>query len=295
MNMGPRDVSLAVGAALIWGATFPVSAIALQSTPPIFFAFLRFLCAAAFIVVIPRPAVPWSKLLLLGLLLGAGQYGFLFVSMTQGISAGLASLLVHTQAFFTIVIAMFVYSERLRGRQVAAIALALLGLACLVVNRAESGALVGLGLILIAALSGASGNILLKSLGKVQMLAVAVWMSLAVPLPLLVLSMIFEVQDSPLELLETITWPTIGAVVYSAVLATVLAFAVWGRLFTSYPAAVVAPFFLLVPVFGIGLSAIFLGERLSALQISGAVLIFVGLTLALWPKGRRLNKASVDL
>ncbi len=284
MSMRPRDFLLAVGAALIWGATFPISAIALESTPPIFFAFLRFLCAAAFVLVIPRPSVPWRTLILLGLLLGAGQYGFMFVSMTRGISAGLASLLVHTQAFFTILIAMIVFSERLSGRQIGAVTLALMGLACLVVNRAEVGALDGLALILVAALCGASGNNLLKSLGKVEMLGVAVWMSLAAPLPLLALSIWLESDGSAIGLISTISWETAGAVAYSAVLATVLVFAIWGRLLSTYSAVTVAPFFLLVPVFGLSLSALTLGERLSTLQIGGAALIFVGLALALWPR-----------
>ena len=284
MSLSPRDLSLAVTAALIWGATFPISAVALESTPPIFFAFLRFLCAAAFVAVIPRPAVPWHKLLALGLLLGAGQYGFLFVSMTQGISPGLASLLVHTQAFFTILIAMAVFSERLRPRQIGALLLALAGLVCLVVDRAETGALGGLALVLTAALCGASGNNLMKSLGPVDMLGVAVWMSLAAPLPLLALALLLETDGAPAGLVATITWEAAAAVVYSAVLATVVVFAIWGRLLATYAAAAVAPFFLLVPVFGMGLSALTLGERLSGSQVLGAALIFAGLALALWPR-----------
>lgn len=282
--MTARDFALAVGAALIWGATFPISAIALESTPPIYFAFLRFVCAAAFVIVIPRPAVPWPVLIGLGLLLGAGQFGLLFVSMTNGVPAGLASLLVHTQAFFTILIAMVIFAERLNRRQILALALALAGLACLVADRAQHGALLGLVFIIMAALCGAAGNNVLKSLGKVDMLGVAVWMSLAAPLPLLALSLLLEADGSVSALLASaVSWEVFGAVVYSAVLATVLVFALWGRLLVTYSAATVAPFFLLVPVFGMGLSALVLGERLSELQLGGAVLIFAGLALALWP------------
>ncbi len=284
--MTPRDVAFAVLAALIWGATFPISALALMDTPPIFFTFLRFAGAAAFVLVVPRPAVPWRRLVLVGFLLGAGQYGFMFVSMTQGISAGLASLLVHTQAFFTILIAMVVFAEPLRRRQVIAIGLAVAGLALLVVNRAETGALLGVALILLAALCGASGNSVLKSLGEVDMLGVAVWMSLAVPLPMLALSLALEAEGTPAALFRGISWTTLGAVAYSAVLATVLVFAIWGRLLASYAAVKVAPFFLLVPVFGLSLSAVFLGERLTGLQVAGAALIFLGLCLALWPARR---------
>lgn len=172
--MAARDIALAILAALIWGSTFPISAIALDGTPPIFFAFLRFLCAAAFVFIIPRPAVPWPTLIALGLLLGAGQFGFLFFSMTQGVPAGLAALLVHTQALFTVVLAALIFAERLTIRRGVAVLLAAAGLALLVVDKAEAGALVGLLSVLTAALCGAGGNTLLKSLPKVDMLGVAV-------------------------------------------------------------------------------------------------------------------------
>jgi len=285
-----RDIAWGVTAAFLWGATFPFTAAALAETPPMFFACLRFLAAAAFLFVVPRPPVPWPKLIALGLLLGVGQYGFLFLAMTHGISAALASLLIHSQAFFTIGIAMLVYGEHLRRYQMVAMALALAGLVFLVVNCAEAGSLLGLALVLLGALSAACGNNLLKSLGPVPMVGVAVWMSLAAPLPLFLLSAIFESRGAPLSLFASISWVTLAAVLYSAVVATVLCFAIWGRLLVSYSATKVMPFFLLVPVFGIALSVWLLGDRLNALQIAGSSLIFAGLTLALLPG--RAGKAS---
>ena len=284
MQISRNDFFLAIFAALIWGMTFPITSVALETTPPIFFAFLRFLCASAFVVVVPKPKVDWKILMAVGLFLGAGQYGFLFVSMTNGISAGMASLLVHTQAFFTIGISMFLFSERVLSRQIVALLLALTGLACLVVDRSEVGALDGLLFVLLAASCGAIGNNILKWLGSVDMLGVAVWMSVASPLPLLGLSFYLEWDGSRQIISSVLSWSTLGAVLYSAILATVAVFAIWGRLLATYSAVMVAPFFLLVPVFGIGLSALFLGERLTRLQVSGALLVFLGLALALWPR-----------
>ena len=103
---------------------------------------------------------------------------------------------------------------------------------------------------------------------------------------MLALSLALEAEGAPAELFRGISWTTLGAIAYSAVLATVMVFAIWGRLLASYPAVKVAPFFLLVPVFGLGLSALLLGERLAGLQIAGAVLIFLGLSMALWPAPR---------
>ncbi|MCV0428183.1 MAG: EamA family transporter, partial [Roseibium sp.] len=186
--------------------------------------------------------------------------------------------------------AMGLYSERLDGRAAIAVVLAVLGLTFLVLDRSDVGGSEGIILILVASLCGAAGNILLKSLGRVDMLAVVVWMSLIAPLPLAVLSLVLESDGNPVRLFQTISLATVFAVGYSALLATILVFTIWGRLLVKYQAAKVAPFFLLVPVFGISLSAIFLGERLTMFQVAGAGLIFGGLALTLWP--RRETKVS---
>ena len=130
-----RSIMLAVIAAFIWGATFPFSALALEETPPLFFTFLRFLAAGAFIIVVPRPKMAWHYIAFLGVLLGAGQYGLMFFAMANGFPAGLASLLIHTQAFFTVIMAMIFFRETPGVRHAIAGAVALAGLLVLVYSR----------------------------------------------------------------------------------------------------------------------------------------------------------------
>ncbi|WP_299682557.1 EamA family transporter [uncultured Roseobacter sp.] len=288
MNLTTRDTVLAVLAAFIWGATFPVSAIALEDTPPVFFTFLRFLLAASFVILVPRPKIGWKKLTMLGLFLGAGQYGFMFVAMAQGMPAGVAAVLVHTQAIFTVLIAVMFLNERPTVRTYLTIALAATGLACLMLDRAQGGAVIGFVLMILAALCGASGNVVLKSVGIVDMISVAVWMSLVPLLPLAILSYYLEADHSVADLFRTVLWKTVAAVAYSAVLATVVVYAIWGRLLVSYSISQVAPFFLLVPMFGLGLSAWLLDEEFSVLQLTGSALIFGGLLLSLPATNRQV-------
>lgn len=280
MRMTYRDTVWALLAALIWGATFPVSAIALEDTPPIFFTFLRFLCAAAFVLLVPRPRIAWQKLVTLGLLLGAGQYGLMFIAMSQGMPAGLAAVLVHTQAIFTVLIAILFLDERPTPRTSITMVLASAGLACLLFDQAQGGALMGLLLMLLAALSAALGNIVIKSAGRIEMMSLAVWMSLAPLIPLALLSGYLEVGTSVVEFVKAATPKTWAAVAYSAVLSTVAAYGIWGRLLVRYSTGQVAPFFLFVPVFGLGLSALILKEEFSALQLSGSALILLGLVIS---------------
>ena len=159
------------------------------------------------------------------------------------------------------------------------------------VDRANPVSLVGLGLILLAAFCGAAGNNVLKHLGPADKIGVAIWMSLAAPLPLIVLSVAFDPGVLSANL-ANIGWVTVTAVAYSALLATIAAFAIWGRLLTHYPASAVVPFFLLVPVFGISLSVLLLGESFTTLRLLGGGFIFAGLMVTVVTRRRLISLVS---
>ncbi|MBI1386330.1 MAG: EamA family transporter [Rhizobiales bacterium] len=278
--MSTRDRLLAVLAAFLWALTFPINGAALEETPPLFFAMLRFAATSLFIVVVPRPAVGWGMLGLLGLLLGGGQFGFMFVSISLGMPLGLASLLIHTQAILIMAAGVLLFGEPLRRPQAVGLVLLVIGLALLVAARSGPGSLMAFGLMGCAAGCAATGNLLLKRLKGVDMVGVVVWMSLSAPLPLLALSLAFEGDGSLASLVAGATWVTVGAVAFSAVPASILAYAILARLLSTHPASSVAPFFLLVPVFGITLSALLSGERLSALELIGCGVVLAGLAVA---------------
>src|SRR5882724_6039229 len=131
-----RHVLLAVAVMAVWGSNFVVIKVALAHLPPLLFATLRFTLAflpAAFFL--KRPAVPWSHLATYGILIGAGQFGLLYIAMERSISPGLASLVIQTQVFFTIGLSMWFTTERVRPFQWFALALAGAGLVLIVVHR----------------------------------------------------------------------------------------------------------------------------------------------------------------
>src|SRR5438128_2520747 len=113
-----RHFLLALAVVAVWGTNFVVIKFALGHFPPLLFASLRF--GVAFIpaaLFLPRPAVSWRNLSLYGLLIGVGQFGILYLAMRGRISPGLASLVIQTQVFFTIGIAMWLTHERVHGFQ----------------------------------------------------------------------------------------------------------------------------------------------------------------------------------
>ncbi|SOC38650.1 O-acetylserine/cysteine efflux transporter [Rhizobium subbaraonis] len=284
--MGLIDIALLVLVAAVWGFNFVVIKIGIENFPPILFSALRFLFAALPLVFfLPRPAVPLRLILGIGLILGVVKFSLLFIGMDIGISAGLASLLLQSQAFFTVILAASIYGERPRPVQIAGIVVALGGMAAIATTVDAGFTYTGLALVLAAGLSWAVSNILMKKVGKVDMLALMVWVSLVPPIPLAIISLLTEGWDRDMAALASLSWEGIGAVAYIAYATTVFGFGVWGYMIRKHGVSTVAPFSLLVPVFGMSSSALVLGESFGNARLAGAALVVCGLVLtALGPR-----------
>ena len=286
-------LTLALLVMAVWGSNFVVIKLALAHLPPLTFAALRFTFAVVpAIAFIKRPAAPWRTLAAYGVLIGVGQFGLLYIAMQGLISPGLASLVVQTQAFFTIALSMAFTGERLRGFQIVAFALAAAGLGWLMVHAATvvgtevTG--LGLGLVLVAAMSWALGNTVQRAAGPQDMLAFVVWSSLFAIPPLTALALWFDGWPAIARGLTQATAATWAAVLWQSLGNTLFGYAAWGWLLSRYPAATVTPLSLLVPVFGMAGSAVFLGETLTAWKITAAALVLSGLALnTLWPRFAR--------
>ncbi len=281
-----RHFLLALAVVCVWGTNFVVIKVALGHLPPLLFAAMRFTLAfAPAMFFLPRPSVKWGNLALYGMLIGVGQFGLLYVAMAGHISPGIASLVIQIQVFFTIGLSMRLSGERVRPFQWFALLLATAGIAIIVLHTDGSTTLLGLALVLLAALSWAFGNIAAKQGNPANMLAYVVWSSaFAVP-PLLALSLAVEGWDVAWAALRQADAPTWGAVAWQAWGNTLFGYAAWGWLLARHAAATITPMALLVPVFGMGASALWLSESLPAWKLAAAALVMAGLTLnLLWPK-----------
>jgi len=278
--MSPRDLLLALVVVIAWGVNFVVIKVGLHGVPPMLLGALRFtLAAIPAVFFVKRPQLAWRWLLAYGLTISLGQFAFLFSAMYVGMPAGLASLVLQAQAFFTLIFAAFFLHERFRLPNVAGLLIAAAGLAVIGMQGGHAMTLAGFLLTLCAACSWALGNIVTKKVGKVDLVGLVVWGSLIPPLPFFVLSYAFEGPQRIAAALSGISAMSIFAVVYLAFIATLLGYGLWSRLLSRYPASQVAPFSLLVPIVGLASAAVFLDERLSTAQIAGAVLVMVGLAV----------------
>jgi O-acetylserine/cysteine efflux transporter len=294
-----RDAALALAIVFVWGTNFVVIRWGLDVLPPLFFATLRF----AFVFVpaalfLPRPRsvgasqsdikyVAWSNLAFYGVCIGLFQFGMLFIAMNGHIPPGLASLVVQMQVFFTIGLAMWRKGEKLSPHQIGAFALALAGMGVIAAHNGHGVTLLGLGLVLVAAMGWALGNQAGREAGKVNMLAYVVWAALFSVLPLLALSLLLEGPHAILAGVENAGWITWSAVLWQSVGNTMFGYACWAWLLSRYPAATIAPMSLLVPVFGFGASAAILGEPLPLWKIGATALIMAGLAVNLLWRPRK--------
>ncbi len=288
-----RHLLLALAVVAVWGSNFVVIKVALTHVPPLLFAALRFafaLVPALFFVA--RPAVPWTQLAAYGVLIGVGQFGVLYMAINGPISPGLASLVIQTQVFFTIGMAMFFARERVQAFQWAALLLAVAGIAVIGLHTDGSTTVRGVLMVVFGAFCWAGANTVAKQASvvkaaapKVNMLAFVIWSSaFAVP-PLLLLSWTFEgwpamragVTHNDLTAWAAVFWQAWGN--------TLFGYAAWAWLLSRYPAATISPIALLVPVIGMGSAALMLGESLPAWKLTAALLVMAGLALnTLWPR-----------
>ncbi|MBA3058478.1 MAG: EamA family transporter [Gammaproteobacteria bacterium] len=284
-----RHFFLALAVVAVWGTNFVVIKLALGQIPPLLFATLRFaVVVLPMVFFLPRPKVPWRNLAAYGLLIGVGQFGLLFVAMNGHISPGLASLVIQVQVFFTIALAMRLAGEQLQRMQWLALALATGGIGIIVLHTDGSTTMLGLALILLAALSWAGGNIVARAAGRVNMVAYVVWSSLFAVPPLAALTLWFEGWNAVAAGLHSADSATWAAVAWQAWGNSLFGYAAWGWLLARYPAATITPMALLVPLFGMGAAALWLGESLPGWKLSAAALVMGGLALnLLWPKWRQ--------
>jgi O-acetylserine/cysteine efflux transporter len=277
--MSPKDLLLALVVIIVWGLNFVVIKIGLHDMPPMLLGALRFMLAAfPAILFVRRPQIPLRWLLLYGLTISLGQFAFLFYAMSVGMPAGLASLVLQSQAFFTLLFAALLLGERLRVANLFGLLVAAGGLLLIGLQGDRLMTIAGFFLTIGAASMWALGNIVTRRLGKVNLVGLVVWGSLVPPLPFLALSWLLEGPEDSILVL-----------IYLAFGATILGYGLWSRLLSRYPASQVAPFSLLVPVVGLTSSALLLDERLGPLQVLGALLVMLGLLINVcggWLSGR---------
>lgn len=266
--------------ALIWGSNFIAIKVALLDLPPFLCVTLRFILSAfPFIFFIKRPKVSWRFMFEISIFLWIGQFSLLFLGIYMGMSPGLAALVQQCQAIFTLILAAVIYGCRPTPAQLLGIVLAVSGIAVIATQAGGNGNLIACILVIAAALSVSVANLMFKRIGNINILSLIVWTSLIPPIPMFCLSVLFEGWEQIIYSLGHISFQTYGALLYTAWLSTLVATTLWGGLMRTYNPSSVVPFGLMVPVVAMTMSAIFLQEIFTLVDMIASTIILFGLII----------------
>jgi drug/metabolite transporter (DMT)-like permease len=291
--MSFKDTLLGLLIIFIWGINFVVIVWGLDGLPPLLMGALRF--ALVFLVgflFVKKPDIPLKWMAAYGLLLSFGQFALLFSAMALGMPAGLASLVLQSQALFTLIFAALLLKEQVKVAQLLAMLVAGVGLYTIAsTNQNSTMTGIGFGLTIIGASLWGLGNIInrvISNKGYKPGLDLVIWSAWIPIIPFLISSYFIEGPELIIESMININWESFLALCYLAIGASIIGYSLWSYLLSRYPAGQVAPLTLGVPIVGISASAFFLGETITSTQWIGSGLVLVGLMINAF--GERVGK-----
>lgn len=292
--MKKRDLMLALLVVIVWGANFTVIKLGLAGLPPMLLVALRYTFAALpAVFFIKRPDISWKYIFAYGMAVGVGQFSCLFYAMNIGMPAGTSSVILQSQAFFTLIFAAVLLKEPLRIFHILGLLIAASGLLLISGHLGGTGEvsslpLGALFLTLLAAAFWGISNVIVKFVSKqaaeqgktLDMFALVVWSCLIPPLPLYFFALLLDTPEALLHIVLNLSGQSIFAILYLSFLATLVGFGLWSLLLSKYPAGKVAPLSLLVPITGLITAQGILGEQLLPMQWLGCGIIIFGLIIS---------------
>jgi O-acetylserine/cysteine efflux transporter len=282
--MKPADIGLAVLVAVIWGLAFVASRIALDEFSPALMTTLRFAIAALPCLLVRRPKVSWPILISISFTLFLGQFLAQAYGIAHGVPVGLSSVIVQSQALFTIGFAAIVFRELPSPRQAVGIVIAAIGLLMICGTVGYDFSVGAFAVLMICPISFAIGNLLLRRAQGVPMFDLFAWLCLVAAVPLFVLTLLTDGPQATWHSLRYMSLTGLLCMVGLGAISTSIAYWLWGRLLRDYTAAQVVPFALLVPFIGAAASSVVFGERFGPLRLSGMVTVVCGIAIMLLSK-----------
>lgn len=279
------DFLIALLITAIWGVNFSIIKLGLITADPLILAGIRFtLCALPAVFFIKKPDTSWRYIVGYGLLFGIGLWGSVNLGIKAGVSAGIASLVLQFGAFFTMILGAFLFHENLSKYQYIGIIVALLGLTSIIFISDGSVTFIGLALVLCGAIVWGLVSIIIKKSDTKQVFSFLVWSSLFSPIPLFILSYLFNGPSGFTELAIHFNTTTLFSILFQVYPNTLFAYWVWNSLLTKYPVSVVAPLSLLVPIFGMLGSVMIFNESIPSGKVIAMIFIISGLIIGLYDK-----------
>src|SRR3954454_3159758 len=279
--MKPADICIAVMVAVIWGLAFVASRIALDEFSPSLMTALRFAIAALPCLFVRKPEVSWPLLIAISMTLFLGQFLAQAYAIARGVPVVLSSVIVQSQALFTIGFAVIAFREWPTPAQGLGIGIATAGLLMICGTVGYDFSIAAFAVLMISPVSFAIGNLLLRRAQRVPMFDLFAWLCLTAAIPLLALTLAADGARATGYALVHMSLTGLVCMLGLGSISTSIAYWLWGRLLRDYTAAQVVPFALLVPFVGSAASSIVFGERFGPLRLAGMVTVIGGIAVML--------------
>jgi O-acetylserine/cysteine efflux transporter len=277
-----KHILLAILVAAVWGCNFIFVKLGVHEVPPLFLCSVRFFLASIpAIFFIRRPAVPFKMVILYGLVMFALQFSLIFTGIAVGMTAGMASLISQIQIFFSVFFAAVFIREFPTIWQILGALLSFSGIGLAAMHLDSNMTLAGLLLVIAASATWGVGNLITKKLSHVNMVSLVVWGSFVSFPPLLALSLLVEGQERIVYTLHHFSWVAVISLIYIVYMSTWVGYGVWNWLLSRYPVTNVVPFTLLVPIFAMLGSTLFMGETFESWKMAVSALVIAGLCVNL--------------
>ena len=287
-----NDLFLAIFVMAIWGFNFSMIKMGITEVHPLLATAARFtLAVIPAIFFIRRPNVAWRYLFSYGLVFGVGIWGMASWSITAGLSSGMSSVLLSSNALISMAVGVFIHKEAASKRKVVGAITALIALMVLVSATNGNVTLQGGIFIMIAATCWTIMGMIVKASKTTQAFAFNVWGMLFAPIPLVMFAMSIYGPNIVTEAFEVWDMNTTIAVLFQAYPTTLFGYWVWNRLLIRYPLSTTAPMTLLVPVFALISGYYMYDEMLSTAQVVACVLFLIGIGLIVKP-GKKVTEVA---
>jgi O-acetylserine/cysteine efflux transporter len=281
----PLDIFLAISVPVIWGFGFTVAkaAFVFSDVPPILLIAFRFALTTAVLIWFVKPPFGFMRRIFwISLVSATIQYAFTFTGL-DGLNASTAIIIVQLEFPFMALMASVLFKDHLGWLRSAGVGLAFLGILMIAGQPHLQSDYIPLGLVVGGAFTWAVGQIMIKKLdGGVGGFTLIAWVAAFATPQLFVTSWIFE--EGQIEAIVNMNWIGWGAVIYLGLIMTALGYGIWYHLLGRYRVSQVGPFLLLLPVTTIAGSMIMLGDRLTGIEVVGAVVVIASVWVITRPR-----------
>jgi O-acetylserine/cysteine efflux transporter len=282
------QIGCAVLVPLLWGYQFVVIKVGVLAFPPLFFLGLRFIAIALLLLRFVRTPSreQFGPIVLISVFMGGLNFGLFYIGMRLG-SGSMSAVAYQLATPFTVLLAWPLLAERPSATTSSGVLLAFLGVVVLAAGADRSGNALSLLLVVGAAFAFAVANVLTKRYGPFDPLMLTGWSSLFTVPQVMLMSFVLERgQWATLFTAGALGWL---ALAYTVFIGGIAGFGLWFWLIGRCSMDRVAPFGLLLPVFALMSSVLFLGERVTPGLIAGSLLAVSGVAVT-QIKSRRLDR-----